>query len=86
MTTETKIPFDKEYISSFSKEIGEPEWLTEFRFNALELAENLPLPKPDKTKIENGILLNFKNIQLKVKISLLLTDLPDEVKAVIRCK
>ena len=39
MTTEIIKPFDKEYVSSFSKEMGEPNWLTEIRLQALELVE-----------------------------------------------
>ena len=40
MTTETRSSFEKEYISSFSKEMGEPAWLTDLRIHALELAED----------------------------------------------
>ena len=53
------MPFDKEYISSFSKEMGEPTWLTDLRIHALEQAENLPLPKADKTKIEKWNFTQF---------------------------
>ena len=35
MTTETKLPFEKEYINSFSKQNNEPAWLTELRVQAL---------------------------------------------------
>ena len=59
MTTETKNPFDKDYINSFSKEMGEPTWLTDLRIQALEQAENLPLPKPDKTRIEKWNFSQF---------------------------
>ena len=59
MSTETKLPFDKEYVSSFSKEMGEPAWLTELRLNALANAENLPMPKPDKTKIDKWNFTQF---------------------------
>ncbi len=41
MTTEVKLPFDQEYISSFSKEMGEPSWLTELRLKAFPSAQSI---------------------------------------------
>ncbi|WP_416828511.1 Fe-S cluster assembly protein SufD [Ectobacillus polymachus] len=41
---------DQEYIRQLAS--TEPAWLTEFRLQALAQAENLPMPKPDKTKID----------------------------------
>ena len=41
MTTETKLALsEQEYITSFSKEMGEPAWLTDLRTHALEVAED----------------------------------------------
>ena len=37
--------FEKEYISSFSKEMGEPTWLTDLRIHALEEAEDTSIAK-----------------------------------------
>lgn len=86
MTTEIKNPFEKEYISSFSKELGEPEWLTDLRIHAFELAEALPLPKADKTKIDKW---NFSQIEkhiVKSEDFSSFTDLPDAVKELINVK
>ena len=52
MSMETKIAFDQEYISSFSKEHQEPKWMADLRLKALEKSEELPMPRPDKTKID----------------------------------
>ncbi len=83
MTTEIKLPFDQEYITSFSKDMGEPAWLTELRVKALELAEDLPMPKPDKTNIKNW---NFTQIDKHIVSSQdfdSVNDLPEEAKALI---
>ncbi|WP_017726362.1 Fe-S cluster assembly protein SufD [Halalkalibacterium ligniniphilum] len=53
MSVETKLAFDQEYIKVFSDGRGEPAWLQNIRLKGIELAETLPLPKPDKTKIDS---------------------------------
>lgn len=83
MTTEIKLPFDKEYVSSFSKEMGEPEWLTTLRLEALEMADTLPLPKPDKTKIDKWNFTQFGKHIVKSTDFASLNDLPEDVKALV---
>ncbi|MBS4190664.1 Fe-S cluster assembly protein SufD [Bacillus sp. FJAT-49705] len=83
MSTETKLPFDKEYIRSFSKDMGEPAWLTEFRLQALEISENLPMPKPDKTNIKNWNFTQFNQHIVASEDFSSLNELPDEVKTLI---
>ncbi|MDZ5472145.1 Fe-S cluster assembly protein SufD [Bacillus sp. 31A1R] len=83
MTTETKQPFDKEYVSSFSNEMGEPAWLTELRLEALSNVESLPLPKPDKTKIDKWNFTQFEKHIVKSDDFASLNDLPEEVKSLI---
>jgi len=61
MTVDTKLPFDQEYILNYSKELGEPEWLKELRVLALQKAAELPMPKPDKTKIDKWNFTQFKD-------------------------
>ena len=83
MTLETtKLPFDQEYVSNFSKGHGEPQWLLDLRLQALALAEELPLPKPDKTKITNWNFTNFQNHTVESTITSLDT-LPEEVKSLL---
>ncbi|MGM7702667.1 Fe-S cluster assembly protein SufD [Pseudalkalibacillus sp. Hm43] len=62
MSVETKIAFDQSYVSDFSKQRNEPEWLTELRLRGLELAESLPMPKPEKTKIDNWNFTQFQHV------------------------
>lgn len=83
MTTETILPFDKEYISSFSKDMGEPAWLTELRLNALLNAENLPMPKPDKTNITKWNFTNIDKHIVKSDDFNSIEDLPKEVSTLI---
>ncbi|MBX9974213.1 Fe-S cluster assembly protein SufD [Cytobacillus firmus] len=83
MTTEIKLPFDKEYVSSFSKDMGEPAWLTELRLNALANAENLPMPRPDKTKIDNWNFTQFEKHIVGSEDFASLHDLPEEVRNLI---
>ncbi|WP_313803758.1 Fe-S cluster assembly protein SufD [Cytobacillus sp.] len=83
MSTETKLPFDKEYVSSFSKEMGEPAWLTELRLNALTNAEDLPMPKPDKTKIDKWNFTQFNKHIVSSEDFSSLNELPEEVKTLI---
>lgn len=83
MTTEIKLPFDQDYVSSFSKEMGEPTWLTELRLQAMALAETLPLPRPDKTKIDNWNFTQFPKHIVKSEDFTSLNELPEEVKVLI---
>jgi Fe-S cluster assembly protein SufD len=83
MTTELKLPFDQDYIRSFSKEMIEPAWLTEFRLQALTQAASLPMPKPDKTKIDKWNFTDFSKHIVKSEDFASLQDLPEEVKALI---
>lgn len=83
MSTETKLPFDKEYVSSFSKDMGEPAWLTELRLNALANADGLPMPKPDKTKIDKWNFTQFDKHIVGSEDFSSLDELPEEVKNLI---
>lgn len=83
MTTEIKLPFDQEYVSSFSKEMGEPSWLTELRLQALATVESLPMPKPDKTKIDKWNFTQFTKHIVKSDDYTSLNELPEAVKILI---
>ncbi|WP_246945654.1 Fe-S cluster assembly protein SufD [Bacillus pinisoli] len=83
MTLETKLPFDQEYIRNYSKELGEPEWLLDLRLQALAKVEDLPLPKPDKTKIDNWNFTQFQNHVMKSEAVGTIDELPENVKTLI---
>ncbi|WP_339147682.1 MULTISPECIES: Fe-S cluster assembly protein SufD [unclassified Sutcliffiella] len=82
MTLETKLPFDQDYLTNYSKESGEPQWLLNLRLQAYSLAEELPLPKPDKTKITNWNFTNFQKHTVETSITSV-DQLPEEVKALV---
>lgn len=82
MTVETKLPYDTEYVSQLSNTLGEPEWLKNIRIEALQKVDQLPLPKADKTKIDNWNFTNFKHGLKNEKIQSL-EQLPEEIKALI---
>jgi Fe-S cluster assembly protein SufD len=63
MSTEIKgLQYDAEAIRSFSQDRNEPGWFTELRLKAQALSEELPMPKPEKTRI---IGWNFTDFDLK---------------------
>src|SRR5690625_6961092 len=62
MTVETKLPYDQDYIEQFSKEKNEPEWMRVLRLQALEQADALEMPKPDKTNRTRWNFSRFKHV------------------------
>lgn len=83
MTTETNLSFDKDFVRSFSKEMNEPAWLQEFRLKALEESETLPMPRPDKTKIDKWNFTQFNQHTVKSEPFKSLAELPEEVKVLV---
>ncbi|WP_375346148.1 Fe-S cluster assembly protein SufD [Priestia megaterium] len=83
MTIDTKLPFDQEYISSFSKEANEPSWLLDLRLQALAKAEDLALPKPDKTNISKWNFTAFDKHTSQAGTISSVDELPEVVKALI---
>lgn len=79
MTVITKFPYNKEYIEQLSQENNEPEWLKTLRLEALEQANVLDLPDPDKTRIGRWNFSHFKHMAEGEVISSL-QDLPIELQ------
>ncbi|MED2971174.1 MULTISPECIES: Fe-S cluster assembly protein SufD [unclassified Fictibacillus] len=79
MSVETSLKYDRDYVSKFSESRQEPAWLSELRLRALELAQQLPMPKPDKTKIDKWNLTEFNHVSTAEESA----DLPEQVKALI---
>ncbi|RBW71269.1 Fe-S cluster assembly protein SufD [Bacillus taeanensis] len=82
MSVETKLAFDSEYVREFSQKRNEPQWLLELRLRALELSTELPMPKPEKTKIDNWNFTSFKH-QVEAKPLTDLSELPEDIKSLI---
>jgi Fe-S cluster assembly protein SufD len=81
-TNETMQAYDKAYIEKFSKDLNEPSWLLELRLKGLELTDELPLPRTEKTKITNW---NFTSFEHQVTPSSItkLNELPEEVLTLV---
>jgi Fe-S cluster assembly protein SufD len=60
-TNDMKLTYDKAYIQEFSKARNEPEWLLDLRLRGFELSSELPMPRPEKTKINNWNFTSFKH-------------------------
>lgn len=80
MTVETKLSFDKAYIEQFSKDRSEPEWMKKFRLDAIEQAETLEMPTPDKTRIRNWNLTDFNHDFKSGDTVSSIKDLPEELQ------
>ncbi|MFX3675368.1 MAG: Fe-S cluster assembly protein SufD [Paenisporosarcina sp.] len=83
MTVETKLALTEQDVRSYSEAKQEPNWFAEYRIRALGAAENLPLPTPDKTKIDKWNFTNFPVHSVESETFSTLNDLPEEVKAIV---
>jgi Fe-S cluster assembly protein SufD len=80
MATEMKdIAFDASYIENFSTRHGEPSWFTDLRKKGLELVKELPLPKPEKTRIIGWNFTEFEH-DLESKQVSSTEELPERVQ------
>ena len=79
---ETKT-YNQDYVTSFSKQLGEPDWLTDLRLQALAKVEDLPMPRPDKTKIDKWNFTSFKEHSVTSEKLNSLNDLHEDVKGLI---
>ncbi|TDK62322.1 Fe-S cluster assembly protein SufD [Bacillus salipaludis] len=83
MTTETKLPFDQDFVRSFSKQAGEPAWMEELRVKAFADVNILPMPRPEKTKIDKWNFTQFASHTVKSEPFSSLNELPEEVKSLV---
>ena len=59
MTVETKLALSAEEVRSFSQSNNEPAAFADFRVSALEKAQSLEMPKPDRTNITKWNFIDF---------------------------
>ena len=83
MTTEVKLPIEKEAIVAFSKQNNEPGWLSELRTKAFEKMNDLSMPNPDKTNIRNWNFTDFPVHTVESEAYASLEELPVEVKTLL---
>ncbi len=81
--TETKWSVDESAIRDFSAANNEPEWLLNVRLDAFKKAEDLPLPKPDKTKIDKWNFTEFGAHHVQSAPFNSLAELPEAAQAVV---
>lgn len=83
MTVETKLALTEQDVRSYSVAKQEPNWFAEYRIRALGAAENLPMPTPDKTKIDKWNFTDFPVHSVESATFSSLAELSEEVKAIV---
>lgn len=76
------LPFDTEDINQFAEDRNEPKWFSDIRIKGLKLAEELPLPQPEKTRIADWNFTHF-NYDTGSAAVTDLNDLPEEVNRLV---
>ncbi len=81
MTVETKLALTEQDVRSFSKKMNEAAWMTDFRADAFAKLEQLPMPKPDKTRIDRWNFTEFPTHTVESSVYASLDELPKEAQA-----
>lgn len=81
MTVETKLQLTEQDVRSFSEKMNEGTWMTDFRTAAFAKLEQLPMPKPDKTKIDRWNFIDFPVHATESSTYASLDELPAEARA-----
>src|SRR5690625_5293078 len=82
MTTDTVLQIGTDAVRAFSQQLNEPDWLTQIRLEALELAGKLELPILEKTRIDRWDLDHFGTFKQDEKIESL-DKLPQQFQELI---
>ncbi|MHA6259994.1 Fe-S cluster assembly protein SufD [Sporosarcina sp. CAU 1771] len=80
MTVETKLALTEQDVRSFSEKMNEASWMTDFRLDALAKVEQLPMPKPDKTRIDRWNFTEFPIHAVESSVYASLDELPEEAR------
>jgi len=83
MTVETKLALTEEDVRSFSKKMNEAAWMTEFRADAFEKVEQLPMPTPDKTKLTRWNFTDFPIHAVENAVYSSIDELPTEARSLV---
>lgn len=81
MTVETKLALTEQDVRSFSEKMNEAAWMTDFRADAFAKVEQLPMPKPDKTRIDRWNFTEFPIHAVESSVYASLDELPEEARA-----
>lgn len=82
MTVEMKLQFDREMISQYSKQAGEPEWMLQLRLQGFDQYDQLPLPSLEKTKLDKWNVDRFIPFKQQASVTEA-AQLPEEVRELI---
>ncbi|HJV47454.1 MAG TPA: Fe-S cluster assembly protein SufD [Bacillota bacterium] len=85
MSVDTKLNFDQETITQFSKQSGEPDWMLNLRLQGINQYQELPLPKLEKTKIDKWNIDTFIPFQAQPVVSSA-AELSENVQELIAAK
>ena len=83
MTVETKLALSAQEVRSFSEKNNEPASFADFRAAAYAKAEELAMPKPDRTNITKWNFTEFPVHTVESATFASLDELPEEVKSII---
>ncbi|WP_040285996.1 Fe-S cluster assembly protein SufD [Sporosarcina koreensis] len=83
MTVETKLALTGDDVRSYAASTGEAGWLSDLRLEALEKAAALPMPKPDKTKIDKWNFTEFPVHAVDSSAYADLSELPEDAKLLV---
>lgn len=83
MSAQTVLPIDRQSVAEQSQARREPEWMTQLRVEALELAESLELPKLEKTRIDRWNLQSFGSYKANEPLNSL-DQLPEAATALLQ--
>lgn len=83
MTAGTKMGLDRDYISKFSEQQGEPSWLQELRLQAYDQSQALKLPHLEKTRIDSWNLLQFSADSSETEEIASLEQLPSSIRSLL---
>jgi Fe-S cluster assembly protein SufD len=81
--TQATLPIDSQAVLEGSRNRQEPEWMTNLRSKALELAQTLELPKLEKTRIDRWDLSSF-GVYKKPEALTSADALPEQAKALVK--
>ena len=80
MTVETKLALTEQDVRSFSKKMDEAAWMSDFRAEAFAKVEQIPMPKPDKTRIDRWNFTEFPIHAVESAVYASLDELPEQAR------
>jgi FeS assembly protein SufD, group 1 len=83
MKTQMQSTFNESFIERVSINKREPDWFRQFRLQAFRTMDDLPMPRPDKTKIDKWDFTSFKEMTADSPSIDDFGQLPDRVKKLI---